>query len=200
MKYDLLYVDPPWQYGNTSTKGAAENHYETMSVKELCAYREAPDAAAEDSALCMWVTYPTLPDAFTVASAWGFEYVTFLFTWIKTYPNGKVVTSGLGNYTRSNPESILLFRKGKGLKRIDTPDARRTQQVQFFRRLGHSAKPLEFYGLLDQIFGVGTSKIEFLSRGVWLDGWTHLGNEAAKSPSGLLDIHQKTRVKKVKRE
>ncbi|MBZ7490664.1 DNA methyltransferase, partial [Klebsiella michiganensis] len=29
MTYQLIYVDPPWQYGNKISNGAAENHYET---------------------------------------------------------------------------------------------------------------------------------------------------------------------------
>lgn len=35
MTYQLIYVDPPWQYGNKISNGAAENHYETMSLVEL---------------------------------------------------------------------------------------------------------------------------------------------------------------------
>lgn len=28
-KYDLIIADPPWQYNNKSSNGAADNHYNT---------------------------------------------------------------------------------------------------------------------------------------------------------------------------
>lgn len=37
-KFSTFVADPPWRYGNTSTRGAAENHYGTMSIEELCEY------------------------------------------------------------------------------------------------------------------------------------------------------------------
>jgi len=34
--YDVIYADPPWQYSNVLWPGAAEDHYPTMSIVELC--------------------------------------------------------------------------------------------------------------------------------------------------------------------
>lgn len=31
-QYSLVYADPPWQYANKATRGAAEKHYPTLSV------------------------------------------------------------------------------------------------------------------------------------------------------------------------
>ena len=31
-KYGALVIDPPWRYGNAATRGAAEDHYPTMSI------------------------------------------------------------------------------------------------------------------------------------------------------------------------
>jgi hypothetical protein len=28
-------ADPPWQYDNTASRGAAENHYPVMTIEEL---------------------------------------------------------------------------------------------------------------------------------------------------------------------
>jgi N6-adenosine-specific RNA methylase IME4 len=36
MNYELIYCDPPWQYGNKASRGAAENHYPTMGMQEMC--------------------------------------------------------------------------------------------------------------------------------------------------------------------
>lgn len=34
-KYRIIYADPPWQYDRKVGQGVAENHYQTMRVKEL---------------------------------------------------------------------------------------------------------------------------------------------------------------------
>lgn len=35
-KYSIIYADPPWRYERNGVQGAAEKHYPTMSVEELC--------------------------------------------------------------------------------------------------------------------------------------------------------------------
>ena len=51
-KYPIIYADPPWRYSAKKVQGAAENHYPTMSIEELCALPVA-ELAAKDSALFM---------------------------------------------------------------------------------------------------------------------------------------------------
>lgn len=34
-KYSIIYADPPWQYDRKVGQGIAENHYQTLSIKEL---------------------------------------------------------------------------------------------------------------------------------------------------------------------
>ena len=36
-KYPIIYADPPWRYAQKGLQGAAEHHYPTMSINELCA-------------------------------------------------------------------------------------------------------------------------------------------------------------------
>lgn len=36
MKYNIIYADPPWQYRQNKGNGVAENHYRTMSLKDIC--------------------------------------------------------------------------------------------------------------------------------------------------------------------
>ena len=36
-KYSIIYADPPWRYNQKGVSGAAEKHYPTMSIEELCA-------------------------------------------------------------------------------------------------------------------------------------------------------------------
>lgn len=35
-KYNIIYADPPWRYQQKRLSGAAEHHYPTMSVKDIC--------------------------------------------------------------------------------------------------------------------------------------------------------------------
>ena len=50
--YSIIYADPPWRYTAKKVQGAAEKHYPTMSIDELCALPVA-EIAAPDSALFM---------------------------------------------------------------------------------------------------------------------------------------------------
>ena len=44
-QYSIIYADPPWRYSAKKVQGAAENHYPTMSIEELCALPVADLAA-----------------------------------------------------------------------------------------------------------------------------------------------------------
>ena len=35
-KYSVIYADPPWRYERSKVQGAAEKHYPTMDIDELC--------------------------------------------------------------------------------------------------------------------------------------------------------------------
>ena len=77
--YEIIYADPPWRYSAKKVQGAAENHYPTMSIDELCALPVA-ELAAKDSALFMWATFPQLPEALRLIRAWGFTYKASLLS------------------------------------------------------------------------------------------------------------------------
>src|SRR5262249_28451991 len=82
-KYRVLYADPPWQYSDQliAGYGAAEHHFPTLSIDELCALKVG-DLAAENSVLFLWATIPILPESLKVVEAWGFTYKT-MFIWDK---------------------------------------------------------------------------------------------------------------------
>jgi N6-adenosine-specific RNA methylase IME4 len=85
MKFATIYCDPAWNFVTYSDKGAGrspEQHYQTMTVDDICALPVAA-LATEDAALFMWAVDPRLPDALKVGAAWGFEYKTVAFTWTK---------------------------------------------------------------------------------------------------------------------
>lgn len=83
MSYSLIYADSPWEYGNTISNGAAENHYGTMKLIDI---KRLPvwELAAEDSVLAMWFTGTHTREAIELAEAWGFKVRTMKgFTWVK---------------------------------------------------------------------------------------------------------------------
>ena len=68
----MIYADPPWRYAQKGLQGAAEKHYPTMGIDELCTLPVA-DLAAPDSVLFLWATFPQLPEALRLIKAWGFQ-------------------------------------------------------------------------------------------------------------------------------
>ena len=91
--------------------GVAEKHYPTMSVEEICAL-PVGGLAAQDSALFLWATFPQLPEALRVISAWGFRFKTVAFVWLKQNRKAKTWFYGMGFWTRSNAEVCLLATRG----------------------------------------------------------------------------------------
>lgn len=134
-QFATIVADPPWRYGNTSTRGAAEDHYPTMSIEELCDLGIATERAADLAHLYLWTTAGHLPDAFRVVEAWGFTYKTYL-VWVKPQ-------MGMGNYFRVSTELVLFGVKG-GMRTRDMATLNYFQA----RRGKHSAKPQKFYDLV----------------------------------------------------
>ena len=110
-RYSIIYADPPWRYTAKKIQGAAENHYPTMSISELCALPVA-DLAAKDSALFLWATFPQLPEALRLIQAWGFTYKSVAFVWLKQNRKSPGWFYGLGFWTRGNAEVCLLATRG----------------------------------------------------------------------------------------
>ena len=113
--YNIIYADPPWKYKQgksmgTQFQGACDRHYNTMDIKKIC---ELPinDIAAKDSILFMWCTFPMLQEGLEVIKAWGFQYKTIGFNWLKLNKDGTPFF-GVGYYVKSNGEICLLATKG----------------------------------------------------------------------------------------
>ena len=106
-KYSIIYADPPWRYERNGVQGAAEKHYPTMSIDELCRL-PVSELSEKDSILFLWTTFPQLREALRVIKAWGFEYKSVAFVWLKLNKSGKGWFYGLGFWTRGNAEICLL--------------------------------------------------------------------------------------------
>lgn len=173
-KYSIICADPPWTYkksgGIKSARGLAKKFYKTMELKDI---KNLPvkDICENNCYLFLWCTAPTIPEALQVLYAWGFEYYTLAFTWVKTNKKADTLFWGMGNSTRANPEFVLLGRKGK-LKRVDAG----VHSVVMSKIQTHSKKPFEVYKRIDDLYGNNIDKIELFARDYKV-GWDSWGDE-----------------------
>jgi N6-adenosine-specific RNA methylase IME4 len=166
----VIYADPPWLFEIYGRKGKGrdvERHYDTMTLGEIKAL-PVPALAADDCALLLWAVWPNLPAALEVIEAWGFEYKTCGFCWVKTTPSGGLAT-GMGLHTRNNSEPCLVATRGAPT-RLNAD----VHQVIMEQPGEHSKKPEE-----------AARRIERLYPGPYLEmfarrertGWQCWGNE-----------------------
>lgn len=173
-KYNVIYADPPWTFKTYSDKGkdrSPENHYNVMSLKDICNL-PISKIANDNSVLLMWVVDPLLDKAFEVINAWGFKYKTVGFTWAKTNKKSMGFFTGLGYWTRGNPEMCLLATKGKP-KRL----SKSVPQLVVEQRREHSRKPDIMYSHIENL--LEGPYIELFAR-TQRSGWDSWGNEVDK--------------------
>jgi N6-adenosine-specific RNA methylase IME4 len=188
-RYRVIYADPPWRFATYSDKGkgrSAEAHYDCLSLDDIKSFPVAT-WAAPNAVLLLWATDPLLPRALEVIHAWGFAYKTVGFYWVKLNKSVERRLSrdwpllaerdfftGLGFWTRANPELCLLATRGQPRR-----SAGDVAKLLIAPRREHSRKPEETY-----------VRIERLLPGPYLElfarqrrpGWDGLGDQ-----DGLFD-------------
>lgn len=183
-QYNVIYADPPWAWGKAplvdrGSARAVEKEYPTMQPDEIKALPVA-SIAKERAALFMWATSPKLPLAFEVMAAWGFEYKSCAFVWVKTNRKAESLFTGMGFYTRQNAEFVLLGTRGTpSLERLDRGihqviEESVTPIVSPVSR--HSEKPAEVRNRIDNLFA--GDRIELFAR-MRPTGWDVWGNQSA---------------------
>lgn len=204
--YDLIYADPAWTWSARSPKGegrSARNHYNVMSLQEIKDL-PVPLIAADRSVLLIWAIDSMIPQALEVIEAWGFEYKTVGFYWVKTNKRapslfdgnklrfetvdllkcgGKsVFFMGLGYYTRANPEICLLATRKNGIE----PGGLKVKDKGVPRLIvspvgKHSQKPEEARIRIERLFG-DVRRVELFARSR-RPGWDAWGNQVEDSIS-----------------
>ena len=136
--------------------------------------------AEQDCALFLWVTDPMLPEAFKLIDAWGFAYKTVAFMWAKLNASAprlmfseKDFFTGMGYWTRANPELCLLATKGKP-KRL----SKAVRRLVVDHRREHSRKPDSVAERIVDLMG-DTPRIELFAREK-RTGWETWGDEPEK--------------------
>jgi len=191
-QYKVIYADPPWTFATYSDKGkgrSAEAHYDCMSVKDIAALPVSA-WAADDAVLLLWTTDPLLEKALEIARAWGFVYKTVGFYWAKLNKSqGKLVFdensffTGLGFWTRANPEMCLLATRGKPKRKSSA-----VKKLVIVPRREHSRKPDEVY-----------DRIEALCDGPYLEmfarrsrpGWDNWGMQGGLFDEGSVPTRRR---------
>ncbi len=172
MKFDVLYVDPPWKFRNEKTggnhKSGASQKYPVMELPAICNL-PAGAIAHSGSVLFLWVPVTMkFSHAPRVAQAWGFpNYITTVY-WDKD-------RLGMGFYYRNCVEELLVFGTAKGSV---APFGCQRRNLIRCPPGEHSAKPEEFRRLIEE----STKKISrrqcvelFALKKV--PGWTPVGNQ-----------------------
>ncbi len=174
MKYRVILADPPWRYDQfrETKNGAAVAHYNCMSLDDLCALPVSELADPNSSYLFLWATGVAIAEGWAtrVIGEWGFSPVTTAFVWVKTNADGSPYC-GLGRYTRSASEFVILGRRGKYWR--ESSNVRQVVEAPVGR---HSEKPREVHDRIVELCG-DVKRIELFARDR-VDGWDVMGDEA----------------------
>lgn len=190
-KYQIIYMDPPWDYGgkmqydkstikseNIGFKkniflSSASFKYPTLKLKDLMQLNIPSIADDKSCLLFMWTTGPQFANSIKLGESWGFEYKTVAFVWDKMIHNP-------GRYTLSQTEFCIVFKRGT----IPTPrGARNIRQLVEFPRGEHSQKPVKIIDGITKMFPE-QEKIELFARANY-KGWDNWGLEI---PDNKIDI------------
>jgi N6-adenosine-specific RNA methylase IME4 len=191
-KYGAIYADPPWSFRNWSAKGTGRNavsHYECLDFSKIAELPIA-DFAADNCALFLWAADPLLPRAMELIRSWGFEYKTVAFYWVKLNSAAKHETdyfTGLGYWTRANPEQCLLATRGKPMRR-----AKDVKRLVVEKRREHSRKRDCVRDRIERL--VGSPYLELFARETKAN-WDSLGNQNGLFDQGTVPTrHQPSRL------
>jgi N6-adenosine-specific RNA methylase IME4 len=184
-KATTILADVPLAYETYSGEGktrSAERHFDTMTPDELKAMGPLVQAlAAKDAALFYWFSGPNMKIALDIVEgAWGFDFKTWAFVWVKTKPGqdapeledlkAKNLHTGMGYSSRANAEAVMLARRGNPPERLNN----NVHQVIVAPVMEHSAKPEETHDRIERLFP--GPYLELFGRKL-VDGWTVWGNE-----------------------
>jgi N6-adenosine-specific RNA methylase IME4 len=178
--FRIALADPGWRFRTWSPRGrgkCADRHYRCEELEQIMSLPVA-ELMADDAVLFLWVVQTHFVAAMEVLAAWGFEYKTVGFTWVKmpkTWSADQLPLRirprmGCGFYTRANSEQCWIARRGKGCTRVD----RGIDQVVFAPVREHSRKPSEVHTRIERLFG-DVAYIELYAReqrpgwGAWGD-------------------------------
>jgi N6-adenosine-specific RNA methylase IME4 len=158
--------------GQNKSTGAVTVQYNTMTLEEIKNLGQViKNISSNECILFIWVTFPTIEQAFEIIKSWGFIYKTCAFCWVKQNQKNNGIYSGIGHWTNANAELCLLATKKKFPKR----KAKNIKQIVLSHREKHSKKPDEVRDRIVSLVG-DLPRIELFARQE-VNGWDCWGNE-----------------------
>ena len=169
-QHDVLLCDVPIRYDFNGGSGKAENHYDTMTVEDLC---DMKIPAADNAIIFFWIPASNLLYGIQILTAWGFSIEKRPhFIWKKN-------KSFIGSWMHTNHELLLIGVKGK----MPTP-AKIFPSVIEADVTAHSEKPKIVYSMIEEMYPssktVKRKYLELFARSS-REGWTSHGNEVKES-------------------
>lgn len=160
VRFGTIYVDPPWDYANRASRGAAINHYPTLDMDAIAGF-PVGELADQRAHLHLWTTNAFLFESRRLLKEWGFDYKG-LFVWTKPQ-------MGMGNYWRVSHELMILGVRGD-LRFED----RAQKSWMALARQRHSQKPDEVRAAIEAVSPA--PRLEMFARRL-TPGWICWGNE-----------------------
>jgi|APSaa5957512535_1039671.scaffolds.fasta_scaffold08441_4 N6-adenosine-specific RNA methylase IME4 len=176
--FDVILCDVPIGFDDSGGRGAAENHYPTMTALELSKLKIP---SSENAIIFFWITpsiqyslvqkdieqphgayHYGVPTYKFILDAWGFMEVKGEFVW-----NKEII--GLGNYNRNQHENCIIAIKGKF-----PPGLELSSSVINQKRSKHSLKP-QLHSIIEKMYPQ-RSYLELFGRAK-VKGWMVFGNE-----------------------
>lgn len=190
-RYSVILADPPWAYNSrahhaeTRFGGGAASKYDVMTTADIAALPIGRDYAAQNCALCLWVTGPHMASGLEVIAGWGFRYVTTLFTWVKMTKDGSKPKFGTGYYAKANAEIVLLGIKGRMKPAVNDVCSAvlEPHPRDAAGKIIHSRKPLEVHRRIERLFG-DVARLEVFAREAQ-PGWDAIGNQLGEQAATL---------------
>ncbi len=170
-KFSVIYADPPWsyEYAHSNFK-KVDDDYPTMSLAEICAMGDQIQRlAAKDCTLFLWIPAPHLSKFPAVLEAWSFRYCT-CWVWHKLKHN-------FSFYGSIDHEILIIGAKGSGVPTCDPKTVQSVSSVQSIKKTQHSAKPKEYYEIIEKLYPKG-KYLELFSRcKEKRERWSYWGDE-----------------------
>lgn len=159
-EWEVILADIPIAFENETIRGAAANHYPTMSVQELKAFCVP---SAKNCIIFYWISPAVLIEGLEILQSWNFKYKTH-FVWEKD-------KFGNGSWLRNQHEILIIGIKGN----MPTP-AKLFSSIIKAKRTEHSKKP-ELYDMIEEMYPKRKYLELFTRFKDTKKNWTFHGNE-----------------------
>lgn len=180
--YSVILADPATSFETHTDAGqgkSASQHYDVMSIDDICALPVWKLADPKGCLLVMWSTWAlsAVGEHIKIMSSWGFSPSSG-GVWAKITRNA-LPCFGTGYILRDSCEPFWTATR----KRAPAGMRKTERNIIFAERREHSQKPDEMCEMIERILP-GARKCELFSRGD-RPGWDHWGKEKGKFHSSL---------------